>query len=302
MEMVLPNISVIIPTYNRASMINEAVESVLSQKYKDIELIVVDDGSSDNTAEMLRPYLDRVIYIKQENQGNAAARNTGLKEAKGELIAFNDSDDLWVEDKLEKEVRYLEEHPDVDMVCGNGIIFGNTKDAGRLVISQSRAESLEKKGITVKDIFMKSTIRTPTVVIRKKVIDALGGFDGNLRVCVDGDFSLRLLGSGYKAAFINDIFFKLRKHDDNLSSDREQRLLHSIKIIKKLLSDKPELEGIIGKENISKRLAYRYYRLAKTYKKKGKFNDAVESISNAISLRPYSLIYRLYKLRFSLNL
>jgi glycosyltransferase involved in cell wall biosynthesis len=301
MEIPLPNVSVIIPTYNRASMVIEAVESVLNQTYKDIELIVVDDGSTDNTEDVLRPYFGRITYIKQENRGNAAARNMGLKEAKGELIAFNDSDDLWVEDKLEKEVRYLEEHPDVDMVCGNGIIFGNTKDAGRLVISQSRAESLERKGISIKDIFMKSTIRTPTVVIRKMVIDALGGFDGNLRVCVDGDFSLRLLGGGYKATFINDVFFKLRKHDDNLSADREQRLLHSIKIIKKLLSEKPELEGIIGRENINKRLAYRYYRLAKTYRKKGKVNAAFESITNAISLRPYSLIYRLYKLRFLLN-
>jgi len=149
---------------------------------------------------------------------------------------------------------------------------------------------------------MKSTIRTPTVVIRKKVIDALDGFDGNLRVCVDGDFSLRLLGSGYKAAFINDVFFKLRKHDDNLSADREQRLLHSIKIIKKLLSEKPELEVIIGRENINKRLAYRYYRLAKTYRKKGKTKEAVESISNAVAIMPYSLIYRLYKLKYLLNL
>lgn len=283
-------------------MVVEAVESVLNQTYKNLELIVVDDGSTDDTEDVLKPYLDRIKYIKQENKGNAAARNTGLKEAKGEFIAFNDSDDLWVGDNLEKEVRYLHEHPDVDMVCGNGIIFGNTRDVGRLVISDKRARLLEKNGVTVKDIFMKSTIRTPTVVIRKKVIDTLGGFDGSLRVCVDGDFSLRLLGSGYKVAFMNEVFFKLRKHDDNLSSDREQRLLHSIKIIKKLLSDKPELEGIIGKENISKRLAYRYYRLAKTYKKKGKFNDAVESISNAISLRPYSITYRLYKLRFSLNL
>jgi len=298
----LPKVSVVIPTYNRASMVAEAIESVLSQSYKDLEVIVVDDGSTDNTEDVLRPYFSQITYIKQENRGNAAARNKGLKEAKGVLIAFNDSDDLWVHDKLEKQVGFMDEHPDIDMVCGNGIIFGNTSDAGRLVISQSRAEFLEKKGVTIKDIFMKSTIRTPTVVIRKKVIDALDGFDGNLRVCVDGDFSLRLLGSGYKAAFINDVFFKLRKHDDNLSADREQRLLHSIKIIKKLLSEKPELEVIIGRENINKRLAYRYYRLAKTYRKKGKTKEAVESISNAVAIMPYSLIYRLYKFKYLLNL
>jgi len=298
----LPKVSVVIPTYNRASMVAEAIESVLSQSYKDLEVIVVDDGSTDNTEDVLRPYFSQITYIKQENRGNAAARNKGLKEAKGVLIAFNDSDDLWVHDKLEKQVGFMDEHPDIDMVCGNGIIFGNTLDAGRLVISQSRGEFLEKKGVTIKDIFMKSTIRTPTVVIRKKVIDALDGFDGNLRVCVDGDFSLRLLGSGYKAAFINDVFFKLRKHDDNLSADREQRLLHSIKIIKKLLSEKPELEVIIGRENINKRLAYRYYRLAKTYRKKGKTKEAVESISNAVAIMPYSLIYRLYKLKYLLNL
>lgn len=297
----MPKVSVIIPTYNRKLMIVECLESVLAQTYKDLEIIIVDDGSTDNTEDVLRPYSGRITYIKQSNQGNAAARNTGIKVVKGELVAFQDSDDLWVQDKLGKQVRYLDEHPDVDMVCGNGVIFGNTKDVGRFVISEKRAKILEKNGINLKDNFMKSTIRTPTIVIKKKVLDELGGFDPNLRVCVDGDFSLRFL-TKYKAAFMNEVLFRLRKHDDNLSADREQRLLHSIKLINKLLTDKPELEDIIGRENINKRLAYRYYKLAKTYMKKRKRAEARDSIDNAVRLMPSSIVYRWSQFRILLGL
>lgn len=296
-----PKVSVIIPTYNRASMIIECIESVFNQIFTDFEIIIVDDGSSDNTEAVLRPYLDRITYIRQENKGNAAARNTGIEVAKGEFVAFLDSDDLWLPDKLEKQVRYLEDHPDIDMVCGNGVIFGNTKDAGRLLIPNKRAKPLEKNGVTLKGDFMKSSVRCSTIVIKKGVLEELGGFDANLRVCVDGDFSLRFL-TKYRAAFMNEPLIRYRKHNDNISANREQRLLHSIKLINKLLTDNPELENVIGTENINKRLAYRYYRLTKTYMKKKKMAEARESIDHAVRLMPGSIVYRWYQFRMLLGL
>jgi len=148
-----PRVSVIIPTYNRAQMLVECLESVISQTFTDYEVIVIDDGSTDDTGELVKPYLDRIEYIKHENKGNAAARNSGLDIARGELIAFLDSDDLWLPGKLEREVDYLDGHPDVDMVCANGIFFGSPKFAAKSVVPDKRAIPLATEGVTLKKYF-----------------------------------------------------------------------------------------------------------------------------------------------------
>lgn len=281
-----PRVSIIIPTYNRAHMIVECLDSVLTQTYKDFEVIVVDDGSTDDTKKFINPYLDRIQYIKQENQGNAAARNTGIKEAKGEIIAFNDSDDLWLHDKLEKQVRYLDEHPDVDMVCGNGVFFGDQKIEGKKVIPDKRAVPLERDGVTLRAIFMKSSIRTPTIVARRHVIEATGGFDPDFKVCVDLDFAFRVLMK-FKVAFINQPLFKLRRHTGHIGGDSERRTLFNIKAIEKLLREYPEARDLIGQDNINKRLAYRYYRLGGIYRKKKRKSEALEAFKKALSYRPF---------------
>jgi glycosyltransferase involved in cell wall biosynthesis len=106
-----PQVSVIIPAYNGDRYIVQAVESVLGQTFTDLEIIVVDDGSSDRTYQVLQPYLDRISYIYQENQGVAAARNRGIKEAKGDLIAFLDQDDFFLSDKLASQVALFRSSP-----------------------------------------------------------------------------------------------------------------------------------------------------------------------------------------------
>lgn len=281
-----PRVSVIIPTYNRAHMIVECLDSVLNQTYGDFEAIVVDDGSTDDTEKVVKPYLDRITYIKQENQGNAAARNAGIREAKGEILAFNDSDDLWLPDKLERQVRYLDEHPDVDMVCGNGVFFGDQKIEGKKVIPDKRAVPLESDGVTLKAIFMKSSIRTPTIVARRHVIEATGGFDPDFKVCVDLDFAFRVLMK-FKVAFINQPLFKLRRHTGHIGGDSERRTLFNIKAIEKLLREYPEARDLIGQDNINKRLAYRYYRLGGIYRKKKRKSEALEAFKKALSYRPF---------------
>lgn len=119
-------VSVIIPTYNRASLIEQSVRSVLNQTYKDLELIVVDDGSTDDTEQVLKSIADpRLVYIKQKNAGACAARNNGIDHSKGEYIAFHDSDDVWHLDKLKKQIKILKE-TDADLVfcCMNKIEDG----------------------------------------------------------------------------------------------------------------------------------------------------------------------------------
>ncbi|WP_201352030.1 glycosyltransferase family 2 protein [Hydrogenimonas urashimensis] len=110
-----PSVSVIIPTYNRRRYLDEAIESVLAQRYEPLELIVVDDGSTDGTQEIVARY-PFIRYIYQENAGQAAARNRGIREATGEFLAFLDSDDLWMPGKLRRQVAYLQDHPHVQML------------------------------------------------------------------------------------------------------------------------------------------------------------------------------------------
>lgn len=116
-------VSVIIPTYNLARYINETVDSVLGQTYKNYEIIIVDDGSTDNTKEALSEYGGKITYIFQENQGVSAARNKGIKEAKGEYIAFLDADDLWLKDKLELQIGLMNSNPEVAMIFTDGESF-----------------------------------------------------------------------------------------------------------------------------------------------------------------------------------
>ncbi len=116
----MPKVSVVIPTYNRGHTVCEAIESVLAQTFGDFEVIVVDDGSADDSAEKIAAIRDsRVRYIRQSNAGVSAARNRGVAEARGEIISFLDSDDLWKPEKLTHEVRFLEEHPEVPAVFGD---------------------------------------------------------------------------------------------------------------------------------------------------------------------------------------
>lgn len=120
-------ISVILPTYNRANLIKRSAESVLNQTYKNLELIIVDDGSKDNTKEIIDSIKDnRIVYVKQENQGASAARNKGIDFAKGEYIAFQDSDDAWLPNKLEKQITVLKQN-NADVVFCKRFIYGNLR-------------------------------------------------------------------------------------------------------------------------------------------------------------------------------
>ena len=126
-------ISVVLPSYNRAHILPRAIESILGQTYKDIELIIVDDGSSDNTAEVVGSFSDsRIVYVRQENAGACAARNNGIAHARGDYIAFQDSDDIWHQDKLEKQLATLQNTGADIVFCRMNRMVGGEKVAGAI--------------------------------------------------------------------------------------------------------------------------------------------------------------------------
>jgi glycosyltransferase involved in cell wall biosynthesis len=178
---------VVIPTYNREHEVVEAIESALGQSLPPAEVIVVDDGSTDGTRERLVPLLDRIVYIRQENQGVSAARNAGIRAAKGDLVAFLDSDDLWHPRKLELQLHYLENHPKVALVgavsCRDPLpSWPDCPDSHRAQARRVRSE----------DVVLRSQLVTSTVVIRKHCFDAVGFFDTALRNAEDRDLFARI--------------------------------------------------------------------------------------------------------------
>ncbi len=207
-----PRVSVIIPTFNRSIFIGEAIESVLKQSFGDFEVIVVDDGSSDATVDVVSAIIDdRLIFLTQENRGRSAARNRAIALARGKYIAFLDSDDVYLGDKLAWQVAYLDLHPDVDMVYTSALCID---DQGRLLDKQSYVASEE--GYIYKEVafFRPLTITLPTVMLRRKVLDSVGVFDESLDRFEDTDL-WRRIAKKHRIGIIAEPTCRLRTHSEN---------------------------------------------------------------------------------------
>lgn len=210
-------VSVIIPTFNRASFLKEALDSVLSQSYRDFELIVVDDGSTDSTRELVegcqRSHLQsiKLIYIYQENQGVSAARNRGLKAARGEYIAFLDSDDLWVKDKLQIQMTWMEANPHT-LVCYTDEIWIRW---GKRINPMKKHQKYS--GWIFEKCLPLCIISPSSILLRKEIFHKVGFFDETLPVCEDYDLWLRI-AKDYLIHFIpKPLIIKRGGHPDQLS-------------------------------------------------------------------------------------
>lgn len=184
-----PLISVIIPTYNRAKTIIRAIESALKQTYTNMEIIIVDDASGDNTGEIVKGIEDsRIKYIKHEtNKGGAAARNTGIDEAKGEYVAFLDSDDVWLPEKIEKQVKLFERSDPKIGVIYTG--FYRTDEDDRI----TEHVTPSKKGDLYNRLLEGNFIGTTSVIMAKReCLKQVGGFNASLPSCQDWDLYIRL--------------------------------------------------------------------------------------------------------------
>ena len=207
----LPLVSVIIPTYNRGWILNEAIDSVLAQDYKEFELIVVDDGSTDNTRAILETYGQDIIVLRQANKGVSAARNRGIAEAGGQLVAFLDSDDLWLPRKLSRQVDFFNFNPAAlinqteEIWMRNGVRV-NPKNRHRKPSGMIFERSL---GLCL--------VSPSAVMIRRTLFDAVGIFDENLTACEDYDLWLRI-SCQYPVHLIDTpLVIKRGGHEDQLS-------------------------------------------------------------------------------------
>ncbi len=205
-------VSVIIPTYNRSQFITKAVDSVLSQTYKNIELIVVNDGSTDDTEEKLQPYIDRIIYRKKENGGASSAVNAGLKIAKGKYVARLDDDDLFMPEKIERQVEVFEQNPDVGMVTCDCFI---TDEIGRYT-SLAESPDFSQYGPFV-TLLLNYTLYQPTVMVRRECHDKVGFYRDNL--AQDYEMFLRI-SRYFDVGVVRKPLAKYRRHSSNITVTR----------------------------------------------------------------------------------
>jgi GT2 family glycosyltransferase len=207
-----PRVSVIIPTYNRGWIIREAIDSVMVQDYRDFELIVVDDGSTDNTPDILDSFRDEIRVLRQENQGVSAARNRGLAAASGRFIAFLDSDDLWLPQKLLRQVEFFNKNPDAQ-IC-------QTEETWirKGVRVNPKKRHKKPRGMIFEPSLALCLVSPSAVMIRASLFEKVGGFDETLPACEDYDLWLRI-SSRYPVYLIDTpLIIKRGGHNDQLSA------------------------------------------------------------------------------------
>jgi len=274
----MAKISIIIPTYNYAQYICEAIESVLNQTYKDFEIIVVDDGSTDNTKEVIKPYLNKIKYIYQQNSGPSSARNRGIKEAKGEYIAFLDADDIWLPQKLELQIKFMEKEKEVGLIFSDMILFNekgiikNSFLKQKLFFNKLPIKPLSSTEKVIYDnvfnaLLQENFIPTNTVIAKKECFNKVGFFDETLFSVEDRDMWLRI-GLFYDIGFINFPLVLTRFHETNISANQELALKSRLKVMKKFLnySNLPIKSKKIIKQTINKiyfDLGYLYFTCEK---------------------------------------
>ena len=234
MRETVPTVSVVIPTYRHRDFLLQSIQSVLSQTFKGYEIIVVNDGSPDDTAAILQPMVEAgtIRYVEQSNQGQATARNRGLAMADGEFVAFLDDDDLWPSDKLEWQVRLLSTNPELSAVGGG------------LVTIDERGGELDKfpvhaGRVTFESLFDGNPFFSPgQTLIRTDRLRAIGGFDASISSADDYDVWFRLAKTG-KIEILDRVSLRYRRHALNASKNAARMFYQTLGVIKKQLEDAP---------------------------------------------------------------
>jgi len=274
-----PRVSVVIPTYNYEIYIAEAVESVLAQTYQDFELIVVDDGSTDNTHSVLEPYLDRITYLYQENQGRSLARNRGIQVAQGEYIAFLDADDWFLPHKLELQTHFLDEHPEAGMVAGGWV---ETDEQGKTL---RRGEPWHwKPHLGLAECVMGVPVTPSTVQVRRCWLDAVGLFDESLDWNEDQDLYLRLVADGCRFVWLPEIVSCHRVRKNHMSQYMSHMREDTLAVLDKFYA-RPDVPEDVRAMQGSAYAAAHVGCAARAYGARA-VGEARQDVSRAIELDP----------------
>jgi len=278
-----PTVSVIIPTYNMARYLPEAIESVLNQSFKDFEIIVVDDGSTDNTKPIIESFQDKIIYLYQSNRGESAARNLGIKKAHGEFLAFLDADDKWLPDKLNLQVEVFKNNPTIGMVaCGAMGIDESGKFIKQYVPKNFASHNSLLKALSISQIIPGSS---SGVLVRKKCFETVGFFDEKIKIGPDWDMWLRI-AKKFNIYFIEKPLVLIRKHRNKPEFRTPINEEHYVSIV---------IEKNI--KGTYKRRAYAnlYYRVGCYFLSASKKREALKYLMRSFWQYPFPLFPKSYK-------
>jgi glycosyltransferase involved in cell wall biosynthesis len=275
-----PTVSVIIPTYNRALLIGKAIKSVLNQTYHDFEIIVIDDGSTDNTEETVKSFNNfKIRYIfHSDNRGVSAARNTGIRASRGKYIALLDSDDEWLPEKLDEQIKvFKSEFAEVGVVYSNVLYID---ESGKNMNKLSNPKKVE--GYIYEDLLGGNYVGTSsTLLIKKECFDRVGLFDDLLKAENDWDMWIRI-AKYYRFALIKIPLVKYRFHSNRISNNPELKIIMASRILVKYANELKKRRGTHSK--LYFRISNRFYHL-------GKMKEGQRYLLKAISLYPFCIRY-----------
>lgn len=280
----MPNVGVVLTCYNGARWISRAIESVLAQTYEDFELVIIDDGSTDNSKEIVTSHLcdGRVRYIHQENRGFSAAVNRGIKESSGSLIGFIGQDDLWMPNKSELQVKYLSEHKDIALVHSNYCSIDS--EGGIIGVRDIKIPDVSSKRKVVEQLFLGNFIGFETVLVKRKCFDEVGFFDESMVGCSDHDMWLRMAES-FNIGYLDLPLVKKRQHEFQLLKVRIEAVLKDeFLMVKKAIDHYPFLKRVERKK-----LAPLYYAWGIALLQKGNNKEAKQKFLKAIMCQPWKL-------------
>jgi glycosyltransferase involved in cell wall biosynthesis len=270
-----PRVTVVLPVFNGERYVRDAIASVLGQTHADWELIVVNDGSTDGTRELLEPYrrLEQVRYLEQPRSGPGAARNLGIGHGRGEVIAFLDHDDLWMPDKLALQLAYLGDRPDVGLVHTD------------MAFIDSRGEPIAYEdnwigavqGDCFAELFARNRIGTASVAVRRACLERVGAFNTEVRWAGDYELWLRI-ARAFPLGFIDHPLVHYRVHDGSWSRNMFHRTVGELSALESVLGQFPDIRALLGAGTVRARLhplhrhmgrwlewTYRDYRAARSH-------------------------------------
>jgi glycosyltransferase involved in cell wall biosynthesis len=273
-------ISVVIPAYNYARYLDQAIESVLSQTYENIEIIVVDDGSIDNTQQVVTGiHHPQLKYIYQENRGLSAARNTGIRSSHGEFIGFLDADDYWLPSKLVFQMELFQKLPDSGLIYGGYNVVNKVGD----FLACRTPEAVEKDWY--KELLLRNYVAgsSSTSLVRRECFSLLGGFDENLRAVEDWDMWLRI-ARYFPLRCVQESVSCIRLHDSNMTQNPALLLSGFIKVINKNLSASDQDPDILNHKN--QIYANAYLRAAVFASRRSKFIISLKYSLKSLLIHP----------------
>jgi glycosyltransferase involved in cell wall biosynthesis len=286
MEPAAPLVSIITPSYNQGQFIEETILSIQNQSYKNIEHIIIDGGSTDQSLEILKRYSSSISWISEPDYGQTNAINKGIKKSRGDILAYLNSDDLYLPDTIKIVVDFFNKHPEIDMVYGDIIhIDRQSKD-----IEIIKTDKIDFEKYLTGRIYLPQ----PTVFFRREIIEEIGDFDERLNLAMDMDYWVRVFLQ-FQTAYLPVVLAKARIYPDAKSIANAQKYLDErLYILNKTFSDEKRNISFFGSveraEKIKKRsCGYVYFHGGLGYQDRDQFPQAISYIIKGICLYPRNL-------------